>query len=70
MAPKRRGPPTGDRRTPGIVSAGGFDIPRITQKTSRKQAFRRRLPGPGERAVARELARLDRHLQVLDGGRR
>ena len=42
MAPDRRRPPTRDRRTFGIVSAGGFDIPRITPKTARKQAALRR----------------------------
>ena len=55
MAPDTRRPPTRDRRTFGIVSAGGFDIPRITQKILRKQAFRRRPLGPGERAVLREI---------------
>ena len=68
MAPDMRRPPTGNRRTFGKVLPGGFDFPRITPITARKQAFRRRLPGPGERAVLRELARLDRHLRLVEAG--
>ena len=68
MARYKKQPP-GLGRPLQSVLPGGFDFPRITPKTARKQASRRRPMGPGERAVLRELARLDRHLRVIGGGR-
>ncbi len=69
MAPDRRKPPGGFGRLSKSVSADGFDTLRVTPKTSRKQAYPRRPLGPGERAAARELARLGLHLSLVEGGR-
>ena len=65
--PKRRSPQPGEG-----AGASGNNFTSNQQRPQHTRPARRRsrrLPGPGERAVARELARLDRHIQLIDGGR-
>ena len=68
MARKMKRPP-GLGRPLQRVMLGGFDTPRVTRKIPRKQACSRRALGPGERAAARELARLGLHLSLVERGR-
>ena len=65
MTRNRKKPP-GLGRPLQSVLPGGFDFPRITPKTARKQATIRRALGPGERAAARELRKRGLHLTLVE----